>query len=240
MSLPDEEGQDESYRGNGPHIVNPTLTLCQFCELCGLSICFSTQSVPLPLDKGEDSPLERILPEPKEECCRVLPPEVPCIVTHETRNHRTYVSTNVPALDRLDYATVMDGLKRTNNAHCKAGDIVMLSNNNAVGTNYSRGDRSKDIHSTVISKVFLLTDVKARGRIRKAFLLMVLSDRFTALQNIQFLQEHFVNIIQNLLSRAQQSETDCSWPTGGPSHGPLRSLGKLLQFDNFGQYLHNQ
>lgn len=165
-----------------------------------------------------------------DECCRIIPNNMKYVVSHETQNHRTYVSTSTPPLKK-DYSIVRDALLRSNNEHCAASDIVLLSNNKG----YTR--------STVVTRFFQIKDIESRGQVRNCLLMMVLSERFAAIDHIPDLHDKFGDIIKVLVEKSEAAfEIDMNerkFDIFKP-RTEKRAPSELLKFDNLHNFLHER
>ena len=157
----------------------------------------------------------------------IFPSSVSHIVTHETKNHRTYVST--PSPPQKDYSTIKDSLYRADYESAEANNIVYLSSNR------------HQVKASVVFRRFQIKDREARGETRRALVMMILSDRFAALEYISYLQPMFEDIIRVLCDKSKaiyDSESQTVRQADGLR--PLRSLGTLLKFNDLHTFLHQK
>ena len=164
----------------------------------------------------------------REQCVSdmIIPNEIAHMVTHETRNHRTYIST--PSPPQHDYTTIKNCLHRVANE--ETNNIAILSSN------------LHQIKSSVVFRKFQIRDKEARGEVRSVSLMMVLSDRFAATKYVPYLQTMFNEIIRTLYDKSStifesESRTLVRMPDG---RRPLRSLSNLLQFSDLHTFIHQK
>lgn len=111
----------------------------------------------------------------------------------------------------------------------EANHITIMSNN------------LHQIKSTAIFRRFQIKDREARGEIRKAFLMMVLSDRFAAVEYVPYLQTMFGDIIKVLSEKSRTVyDSEAASVRQTDSLRPLRSLGVLLKFPDIHTFLHQR
>ena len=158
---------------------------------------------------------------------QIFPSSVSHYVSHEIKNHRTYIST--PSPPQKDFSAIENCLTRFSNENSEASNIKVLSNN------------TNQIKSSVIFRDFQIKDREARGDIRRAGLMMVLSDRFAVLEYVPYLKDMFGEIIKTLCDKSNSVyESEYQTVQKTDVLRPLRSLGVLLKFTDLSKFLHQK
>ena len=158
---------------------------------------------------------------------QIFPSSVAHYVSHGSKTHRTFIST--PSPPQKDYSAIKNCLYRASNENSEASNILVLSNN------------TNQMKSSVIFRRFQIKDREARGETRKAWLMMVLSDRFAVLEYVPYLKDMFGEIIKTFCEKSKDvydSESQTVRQADGLR--PLRSLGVLLKFAELPEYLHKK
>jgi len=219
----------------------PTISLCQFCETNGPSICFSTQAFPKH-DCGSEVEFDSPIPhnvmsniEPEScQMCTILPGDQKCILTHELSTHRSYVSTASPSILASFQVVRKACLRSLSQEHMINEGMLLFSQD----------------EFAVITYIFQLKDINSRGEMRKFCIVLILGDRLEAVSHMLDAEKAMKDIAKHLTEKATLSyEKDVKNPAMNNSRchsrvyipdTNLRSLKQLLEFGDVHNFLHSK